>query len=684
MKDEKNPRTTQLAPWARWALAALMLLLVISPVALAAFVSMFAPFAPLMLIIIVVGVPLVALRLTVHMVAAGAWMVPAYVGALMLLFLGERVFPTFDAARYTSSGLGVAIVALVTALRFAASMREQGERRAIERALAWLSLLGLVAIALYFSSTETGRQLIGFAKASPEMRTRIAGATTVGWIVLLVIATLPLLFGELALAPMRRAPQLEGRRVKAATLSAMSLSFAAVYAALFVYAAGELDVKADFSYFRTSRASESTKKVAQGLTEPIKVTAFFPQLNEVGVEVEGYLRELAAAAPGNVEVEVQDRLVVPALAKEAKVSQDGVIVLQRGPSRESVTIGADMKTAASKLKSLDADFQKALLKVMRSQRVAYLTVGHGEVNEATGAAAKEGRSAKSLRKLLESQNYLVKDLGLAQGLGSELPKDAFLVIVLGPAQALLPEEAAALQRYAEQGGKLLLALDPDAKADLDPLAAAVGLVWSPTPLANDKIYVRRRYNDADRGNLVSTRYSSHASVSTLSRNASRAPTIYPGASSLDKRDGSDVKVDFTVKSMGETFQDPNGNFTFDSGEGGGEKRSTYNLAAAVSKELGGDGKDKKEMRAFVVADADALSDAAFGNDPNVVLALDAIRWLGGEESFAGTISTAEDARIEHTKEKDQILFWLVIGLGPAAMLGLGIMVTRRARRGRRA
>ena len=30
----------------------------------------------------------------------------------------------------------------------------------------------------------------------------------------------------------------------------------------------------------------------------------------------------------------------PALAKEAKVSQDGVIVLQRGPSRESVTIGA--------------------------------------------------------------------------------------------------------------------------------------------------------------------------------------------------------------------------------------------------------------------------------------------------------------------------------------------------------
>jgi hypothetical protein len=340
-----------------------------------------------------------------------------------------------------------------------------------------------------------------------------------------------------------------------------------------------------------------------------------------------------------------------------------------------------MKTAGSKLKSLDADFQKALLKTMRSSRTAYLTVGHGEVNEATGDAAKEGRSAKILRKILESQNYLVKDLGLGQGLGTEVPKDAYLVIVLGPAQALLPEEVAALGRYAEGGGHLLLALDPDAKIDLDPLAAIAGLAWKPEVLANDKVYVRRRYNNSDRTIIVSTRYSSHASVSTLSRNAQRAPTIFPGAASLDKRDGTDLKIDFTVKSLGETFADPNGNFEFDSGS---EKRSTYNLVAAVSKELGGDEKDKKEMRAFVLADADALSDAAFGNEPNIVLAADAIRWLGGEESFAGQLAPVEDARIEHTKEKDQLWFYGTIVLGPAAVLGLGIFVTRRARRGRRA
>lgn len=609
-------------------------------------------------------------------------MVPAYAGALLAIFLGERVVPTIDGLRYALSGLGLLTLALVTALRFATALREAGERRAVERALAILSALGLVAVAAYFTTTDAGRSLLGVSQAAPELRARVEAATTVGWIALLVIATVPLFFGEAALAPMRRAERIEGRRVRAATLSGVTLAFAAVYSALFVYAASQLDLKADFSYYRTARPGDSTKRVAESLTEPLKITAFFPQLNEVGAEVEGYLREVKAASP-QITVEMQDRLLVPALAKEAKVTQDGVIVLSRDTSRETLNIGADIKAAGAKLKSLDADFQKALLKVIRAQRTAYMTVGHGEMNESTNAA--EGRTAKNLRKLLESQNYVVKDLGLAQGLGSEIPKDAGVVVVLGPQKEFLPEEVATVKRYADEGGHLLLALDPEAKVDLAPLAGAVGLTWKPEVLANDRVYVRRRFNESDQAMLVTTRYSSHASVSTLSRHAQQAPTIFPGAASLDKADGGDLKIDFVVRSLGETFADANGNFKFDEGE----KRSAYNLAAAVSKELapgGGDGKDKKELRAFVVADADVFSDAAFRNEPNIVLALDAFRWLGGEESFAGEITTNEDVRIEHTKEKDQVWFWATILVAPAMVLGLGLFITRRGRRasGRRA
>jgi hypothetical protein len=614
----------------------------------------------------------------------GPWIAAIYAAGLLLVFCGERIVSTIDEARYALTGLGVAAMVITTGMRFAAAGRFQGERRKVEQSLAKYSLGGLVALAIYFLTTDTGKGLLGIDTAAPATRARFESAATVAWVVLLLVSLVPLLFGERALFPMRRAEQIEGRRVQTATVSALTLVFAATYAALFTYSAGELDVKADFSYFRTARPSESTRNVAQGLTQPVKVTAFFPQLSEVGTEVEGYLRDLGGSS-SSLEIEVQDRLLVPALAKEAKVTQDGVIVLTRGTSRESLTIGAEMKTAQAKLKSLDVDFQKALLKLMREQRTAYFTTGHGELNEASTAA--EGRSSKGFKKLLETQNYAVKDLGLAQGSANDIPADAGLLIVLGPSRPLLDEEIAAIRRYAERGGKILMALDPDAKVDFNALAEAVDLTWKPAILAADKNFVPRRRNPSDHMNLVTNTFSSHASVSTLSK-VGRAPVIFAGAAGLDKKAGTDAKVDFAVRALAETFADDNGNFEFDKAT---EKRSAFNLAAAVSRPVPGapdSGKDKQppEMRAFVMGDVDALSDAIIGvppalvHEPNALLALDVMRWLGGEESFSGALNTTEDVRIEHTKQKDKLWFYGTIFGAPALVLGGGLWLTRRKRR----
>jgi hypothetical protein len=612
----------------------------------------------------------------------GPWLAIAYVAGLVLVFLGERVFDSTDAVRYAFTGLGAGVVVAATALRFFGASKVAGERRGIELSLAKLSALGLVSLAVYFFTTEMGKGFLGVDAAKPETRARFEGAGTVVWVVLLIIAVLPLLFGERALAPMRTAPVVEERRVSAAALSGLTLAFALTYCALLTYAAGELDLKVDFSYFRTARPSDSTKNIARSITEPVKVMAFFPQLSDVGAEVDGYLSDLKSASP-NLEIEVHDRLLVPALAKEAKVTQDGVIILTRGTSRETVNVGAEMKTAQTKLKSLDVDFQKSLLKILREQRTAYLTIGHGELND--GPGGPDGKAAKGLKKLLESQNYAIKDLGLAQGLANEIPADAHIVVVLGPTRSFMPEEVASIKRFADKGGKLFLALDPEAKVDLAPLADAVDVGWQPAVLAADKNYVPRRRNESDRYNLVSNVFSSHASVSTLGK-IGRAPVIFPGAAALDKKKDSSAKIDFAVRALPETFNDVDNNFQFDKAT---EKRSSYNLAAAVSRPVPGAAaeKDKEpvEMRAFVVGDADGFSDAVLGvpptlvHEPNVILLLDAMRWLGGEESFSGAIATTEDVRIEHTKQKDKIWFYASIFGAPLIVLGGGLGLTQRAR-----
>src|SRR5690606_27180552 len=140
----------------------------------------------------------------------------------------------------------------------------------IARIMQVLSLIALAGVAAYFVSTDAGRSAFGLDTGAAKDRERVVELLRVVWVALLVLGTLPLIFAEAALWPMRRSPRSERRRVLAATTAGVSLAAAAVYCSLFVFAAGTLEWKLDFSYFRTSRPSDSTKKIVESLGEPVR------------------------------------------------------------------------------------------------------------------------------------------------------------------------------------------------------------------------------------------------------------------------------------------------------------------------------------------------------------------------------------------------------------------------------
>jgi hypothetical protein len=221
-------------------------------------------------------------------------------------------------------------------------------------------------------------------------------------------------------------------------------------------------------------------------------------------------------------------------------------------------------------------------------------------------------------------------------------------------------------------------------ANLDDLGKLVGVGIEPGVLANDRIFVQRRFNKADYTQLVSNRFSSHASVSTLNR--SNGNVVFFGSGALKKLQANDNAVTFVVHTMQGTYLDTNGSFDFDSQE----SRGSFELVAAVSRPAvaapaSAQPKDNQEAksrdtRAIVMGDADVASDLVLMNAPaNRLLLVDAIRWLVGEESFAGEISSEEDVRIEHTKEKDVFWFYTIILGAPVLVLGLGLYLVRRSR-----
>ncbi len=114
---------------------------------------------------------------------------------------------------------------------------------------------------------------------------------------------------------MRNAERPESRRVRAAAGAGLTLALAGVYTSLLVYAADGANLRVDYSYFKTSRPSDSTRKIAASLSEPIQVVAFYPDVNEVRTEVAKYLQDVASGIP-KLQVRVVDRLLEPKLAKD--------------------------------------------------------------------------------------------------------------------------------------------------------------------------------------------------------------------------------------------------------------------------------------------------------------------------------------------------------------------------------
>jgi hypothetical protein len=513
----------------------------------------------------------------------------------------------------------------------------------------------------------------GKAKTLEHGWPRLATALAALWPALWLAAAWPIALIEMAYAQVARAPKVEVGRIRDAMYSGLGLAAALVFAFSLAYVASERDKKVDLAYFRTTRPGEVSRRIVRNLDQPIEVAEFFPAGSEVREEVDGYMQDLARES-GQLKVTHYDFDIDPLKAKEYGISSNNVIVFVRGSRHDQLGLPKEIESAKNALRTLDKEVQQRLMMAVKPPRTVAFTQGHGERNWEKPTSDTDKRPGiKTLRDVLVDQNYDVRYLGAADGLMQDVPKDVTVVMVIGPQKPFLPDELAALNRFIDRGGRLLLALDPENHVDFKEVLKPLDLEYHDTQLCNDQVFARRTHQDSDRANLVTVTYSSHPSVTTLQRLGVRAPIILPGAGWIDAHRSakSGVTVDAPIKAHYSTFADKNGNFQQDPGE---ERRAWEVAATAV----------KKDGRVFVLADSDLFDDEALPVAANQLLAVDVTHWLMGDEAFTGLTSTEADVPISHTRKQDTVWFYGTIFLGPALVIAIGLLVTRSARRrGRR-
>ena len=215
--------------------------------------------------------------------------------------------------------------------------------------------------------------------------------------------------------------------------------------AIFLLGQGVLDHRGwrlDLTPERRYSLSDHAERILAALDTDVKVLAFLRSQDPRNMLIRDLLRQFSLRTP-HVKVETVDVNRSPSLAREYDVESSGALVVESGGRRRVVTSPQEDVLIA------------AILQVTRQdRRTIGWVLGHGE-GDLTSIDRHHGYS--TARRVLENEYYDVVPVSL---LGGEVPVGTSVLVIAGPTKDYLPEELAALDRYLQRPGQVLVMLDP--------------------------------------------------------------------------------------------------------------------------------------------------------------------------------------------------------------------------------
>jgi ABC-type uncharacterized transport system involved in gliding motility auxiliary subunit len=202
--------------------------------------------------------------------------------------------------------------------------------------------------------------------------------------------------------------------------------------------------------------SPQSQELIKNLQEPVKVWIFEKSPNSVDQELLNSYRRYSP----NLEFEFVDPDLKPGLVKQFAVKSLGDVYLEYGEKKQLIQNLKSESLSEIKLSN-------GIEKILRDRSLTvYFLQGHGE-----HPLDSSPEGLEQVVSNLKDKGYNVEPLNLAES--SQIPDNADVIIMAGPKRKLFPQEAKALKQYTDQGGNLLILLDPT----IDPGLADLFKEW---------------------------------------------------------------------------------------------------------------------------------------------------------------------------------------------------------------
>ncbi|PSF39421.1 ABC transporter [Aphanothece hegewaldii CCALA 016] len=404
--------------------------------------------------------------------------------------------------------------------------------------------------------------------------------------------------------------------------------------------------------------SPQTEKVLQNLQQPVKVWLFErEQNNPIEREVlENYKRK-----SNNFSYEVIDPDRQPGLVQEfKKISQGNLsrVYLQYGDKKQAINL-LDQTESLSEIKLTNA------IETIKNNRIqtVYFLQGHGEHPLKTG----EGSILQAVNNL-EQRGYQVIPLNLAEK--TAIPTNADLIILAGAKRKLFPQEVAALTKFSEQGGSILLLLDPDIDLGLEPLLKTWGI----------QLDQRVILDGSGSGNMLNlgpatpliTQYGNHPITQEFGNNISIYPFSRPIAT-VKTKEVEAVSLLITNDKMWAESDLDSAEISFDPTK---DLAGPFDLGVALTRNI-----DSKKSKLVVIGNSTFITDGWFEQQLNGDIFLNSVEWLSNRDKPTLSIRAKEpqNRRINLSPLNANLIFGLSIIVLPLLSFILAVVTWWRRR-----
>jgi len=394
--------------------------------------------------------------------------------------------------------------------------------------------------------------------------------------------------------------------------------------------------------------SDQTRKVLGGLNEDVTIVRF---AKNPDAQLADLMKEYKNGSP-HIKFEDVDPTEKPEVAQQYGATHLGDVIVAAGPKHQPIQ-PSGMEGGYS-----EQDVTTAIMKVTRnSVKMVCFVTGHGERSLSDEQAEGYGLVQKGLLK----EGYNTNSINLVKENG--VPASCDILVIAGPTQGYFPQEAAFVSKYLEDGGKLLIEIDPQTDPKLDTIFQAWNIKVGDNVVV-DASGVGRLFGTGPATPLV-VDYGDSPITKTLQGgmtffNLARTVSI-ADKSKLDPQAVELLKTSersFTIPKLVREVQ-------FDPKTAG-----PLSLGVAASRTA-----SDKSARLVVIGDSDFAENQWLGLQRNGDLFYNTIDWLGQDENLISIRPKPPTARhVTLTEAQMASLQWLELFFLPGILVLMGVAI----------